>query len=592
MAQAKTAPGPRSGTAPFDPQRGRIGAALRARDLISQQDLERATAAADEAGTTLVEAIERSRLLPSEVLLDLLGEIHSVPTLDLETTFGDPLVLDTIPREEALEYLVLPLFAVDRQLTVALPDPDNLTKLDALRFLTGQEILPCLALPAALRTRVAECYGDPAESGDSTLMFEDPPEDPEGDGNSYSLDGGEAGQPVVRLLNLIFMRAIEEGASDIHVEPHESRIVIRCRVDGRLQIKPYNIPSTIGPALSSRIKILARLDITEHRVPQDGKINVRYAGRKIDIRVSTFPTIRGEKSVLRLLDKEKQDFRLDTIGMSDRILGEWREVLHRREGILLVTGPTGSGKSSTLYATLRTLHEPEVNIVTLEDPVEYEMDGLTQGQVHDAAGFTFAKGLRSILRQDPDIILVGEIRDRETAAIAVQAAMTGHLVLATLHTNDAPGTVTRLVDIGLAPYLVSAALIGVVAQRLLRRVCPACVRAVDPTPEERVYLGAWIDAGVPFVSGAGCPECLGRGFRGRTGIHELLTVTPELRALISRGATAGELSEAARAGRFRSMWADGLEKVVAGATTLRELARVVGRDFATLPGPDASQRTA
>jgi type II secretory ATPase GspE/PulE/Tfp pilus assembly ATPase PilB-like protein len=377
----------------------------------------------------------------------------------------------------------------------------------------------------------------------------------------------------------VLIRAIEERASDIHIEPRGGQTVVRYRIDGRLQTKPYSISRKVHSAIVSRIKILCRLDISERRLPQDGRLKLKYLGRWIDVRVATFPTIRDEKVVMRILDKAQTDFRLDNIGMSGSVLSAWRNTLRAREGIILVTGPTGSGKTSTLFATLRHLDVPEVNIVTLEDPVEYEIDGITQGQVHERIGFTFAKGLRSILRQDPEIILVGEIRDAETATIAVQSALTGHLVLASLHTNDAPSAVTRLVDIGVAPYLVSAALLTVLSQRLLRRLCSDCVIDAAPTDDERQFLGRWLDQpGIPFREGAGCPTCLGTGYRGRTTVHEVLVISPRVRALIAKGATAAELAEAARLDDYRSMWADGIEKVRAGVTSLRELARVVGQD--------------
>jgi general secretion pathway protein E len=323
-------------------------------------------------------------------------------------------------------------------------------------------------------------------------------------------------------------------------------------------------------------------------VPQDGKLRLRYKNRRIDVRTSTYPTIHGEKVVLRLLDKERQNFELATIGMSEHVTSGWMRLLARHEGIVLVTGPTGSGKSSTLYATLRHLNQPEVNIVTLEDPVEYELRGVAQGQVNDRAGFTFAAGLRSILRQDPDIILVGEIRDAETAQIAVQAALTGHLVLATLHTNDAASTITRLVDMGLPRYLVASSVIGVLAQRLVRRLCPKCRAQAEATETEFALIGHLLTQGVPFYDGLGCERCRGAGYRGRIGVHELMIVDGEMRRLITDGASDREMVELARTQSFRDLWFDGIEKVRQGSTSLRELLRSITPVWEDRPSTPAS----
>jgi len=542
-----------------------------------------------EAKALLVQSREQLSLADALVkagaargdVLSVLAEIHDVPSLDLDRTFGDPLILDVLPKEKAYQMEALPLFLIEKQLTVALADPDNLMKLDELRAITNKEILPVVTLAQDIRRHLIEYYGERGTAPDSVksegLEFDAPP--PKAATQDLSAEAADSAGPVVRLLNLVLIRAIEERASDIHIEPRDGKTVVRYRIDGRLQVKPYAIPSSVHSSIVSRIKILSQLDISERRLPQDGRLKLTYAGRKIDVRVSTFPAVRDEKVVMRVLDKEKADYRLDSIGMSEPVLSAWRNAIRAHEGIILVTGPTGSGKSSTLFATLRHLDVPEVNIVTLEDPVEYEIDGITQGQVHDKIGFTFAKGLRSILRQDPEIILVGEIRDAETAGIAVQSALTGHLVLASLHTNDAPSAVTRLADIGVAPYLLSAALLTVLAQRLVRRICPDCVTEATPTEDERQYLGRWIDEpGIPFLEGAGCPKCLGSGYRGRTAVHEVLPISARVRALIARGATAAELAEAARVDGYRSLWADGMPKVAEGLTSLRELARVVGQD--------------
>jgi type IV pilus assembly protein PilB len=533
---------------------------------------------------SFLDAAVETRAVPRPALLEAVGDVFDVPHIDLDTTFGDALILDVLPKDQAFKLKAIPLFLVERQLTVVVADPSDLHTLDALRFATNKEILPVVAPLSDILRHLPEYYGAPAEAMEAdvpdNLEFEASEEKQER--SELSLEAASEEKPVVRLVNVIMMRALQDGASDIHIEPREHQVVVRYRVDGRLQVKPYSIPAGALPALVSRIKVLSGLDIAERRVPQDGKFRVRGGGRAVDVRVSTFPTIRDEKVVMRLLDKQKNDFRLDNLGMSPHVISTWRRIIRQHQGIVLVTGPTGSGKSSTLFATLRDIDKPEVNIVTLEDPVEYELETASQGQVNDKAGFTFAKGLRAILRQDPDVILVGEIRDPETAQIAVQAALTGHLVLASLHTNDAVAAITRLQDVGIAPYLLSAAVIGVLAQRLLRKLCPECTKDAEPTAEEKEYLAPWLPGAsdLPFLEGSGCGNCHSSGYRGRTAVHEVLETTPEVRTLIAQQAGTEAIAAAARAGSYRSLWQDGLEKVRARKTSLRELARVVDHDEA------------
>lgn len=554
-----------------------LGEKLLERGTIAAEDLRKATLTRRADGRTLAEALIDNRAISRSDLLAAMSEVLSLPAIDLETMPCDPMVLDILPERKAWELRAIPLFAVERQLTVAVTDPTDLHKLDELRFVTGMEILPVVALSDDIDRHLRRLYGsDTSEDDGGDLQFEHV--EAAAARADVSLEEAEADRPVVRVVNLIMTRAIQEEASDIHFEPQEKGMTIRYRKDGRLQLKPFQIPPTAAPSVVSRIKVLSGIDISERRRPQDGKIRIRYQGRQIDVRTSTCPTLFGEKVVLRLLDKERQDFRLDSIGMSATILGRWRDLLRRRQGILLVTGPTGSGKSSTLYATLRHLNQPDVNIATLEDPVEYELAGISQSQVNDRAGFTFAGGLRSLLRQDPDIILVGEIRDAETAQIAVQAALTGHLVLATLHTNDAPSAVTRLVDMGLPRFLVGASLVGVLAQRLVRRVCSQCAAPVEPDAEERRLFRRWLDAGIPFADAAGCEACGDVGYKGRLGVHELLTVDRRIQRVIAEGGSDQDIGDhGARLG-YRRLWEDGLEKVTAGDTTLRELAQSVGID--------------
>ena len=558
--------------APFD---RRLGDELVRRDRLMLEDVEAAIARADELTLPLADVLVADRSIESAEILDLASELLDVPAVDLASTFSDATVLATLPAAKAHELEAIPLFLVGSELTMVMSRPTDLERIDTLSFITGHKILPVFALTADIRRHLVHCYGESlSELEAEVIEFEGLTEATAENELAIDSDATDEDRPVVRLVNLILSSAITEGATDIHLEPQRGFMAVRFRVDGLLRAKPYQIPEAAQPSVVSRIKILARIDIAERRVPQDGKVRISFQGRRIDIRVSTFPSVRGEKLVLRLLDKERTDFKLDNIGMEAPMQAEWKRLLSSSEGILLVTGPTGSGKSSTLFASLRHLNRPEINIVTLEDPVEYELEGITQGQVQTTSGFSFARGLRAILRQDPDVILVGEIRDLETAQIAVQAALTGHLVLATLHTNDAPSAVTRLVDLGVKPYLLASALRGVLAQRLVRRACPGCLQETELDESEARTLSPWIDQGIPFVQGAGCAACHDAGYRGRVGVYELLPVTSRLRTLIGQGAGDAEILAAAPTA-YAPLWQDGLGKVAEHTTTLRELARVV-----------------
>ena len=551
----------------------RLGTRLRNEELISGDALRRALMRQRTESKPLGEILVALGELEPNDLRRTLSAMLDVPAVDLANTPCDPLVLDQLPKNKAYELSAIPLFSVEHQLTIAVPDPDNLIKLDELRFATGKEILPVLALESDIAVHLKTYYGELDTTGADDLEFERP--DGSAIDEGVEIEEAVEDRPVVRLVNMVVVRAIQECASDIHFEPQQGGMKIRYRIDGRLRPKPFLIPAQAISAVVSRIKILSNLDISERRRPQDGKIRLRYRGRAIDVRTSTCPNIYGEKVVLRLLDKERQDYSLDPIGMSAHVLDGWRKMLHRRQGIVLVTGPTGSGKSSTLYATLRHLNEPDVNIATLEDPVEYELAGVSQSQVNVRAGFTFAGGLRSLLRQDPDIILVGEIRDAETAEIAVQAALTGHLVLATLHTNDAPTAVTRLVEMGVPRYLVAATMMGVLAQRLIRRACPDCRADAEPDDIEDDLFAPLLDAGLCFHEGSGCATCNGAGYAGRTGVHEVLAIDRSLQHLISTGSDEQAIAESARDRGYRPMFWDGIDKVRGGLSTLRELARCV-----------------
>lgn len=384
----------------------------------------------------------------------------------------------------------------------------------------------------------------------------------------------EKNSSAITLANTIIADAVSNRASDIHIESTAAGARVRWRIDGVLYDKKL-IESPFAQQLISRIKVISNINIAERRLPHDGKFNMILDGKEVDLRVSTFPSLYGEKVVIRILDRSQHMIALDQLGLSRSMLDAFSHLLFKSSGFFLVAGPTGSGKTTTLYAALAALNAPEKNIITLEDPIEYYLDGITQGQIHTEAGFTFQRGLRSLLRQDPDVVMVGEIRDRETAQIAIEAALTGHIVLSTVHTNDAPSVIMRLIDMGVEPFLINAALSGVLAQRLARTICPACKKSVDPTENEKSML---MRLGMPnchlFV-GAGCPQCMGLGYRGRTGIFELLVATPAMRTLIMKQPTFDELAAQAAEDGMRPLLIDGLAKVDAGIITLAELIRCV-----------------
>jgi len=412
----------------------------------------------------------------------------------------------------------------------------------------------------------ADAVEDMGEAVDLEAASADLPE-------SADLLDSQDDAPIIRLLNAVMTQAIEEGASDVHIEPYESRVVVRYRVDGVLRdlVEP---PRALSGRIAARVKVMARMNIAERRVPQDGRISLRLAGRTVDVRVSTLPTQYGERVVMRILEKEQGPLSLEQIGMPTDIQRQFEELIQAPFGIFLVTGPTGSGKTTTLYAALQQVRQPEVNIITVEDPVEYDLEGVGQIPVNPKTGMTFARGLRAILRQDPDVIMVGEIRDLETAEVSVQASLTGHRVFSTLHTNDAVGSITRLVDMGVEPYLVASSLLGAMAQRLVRRLCPQCRYAQEADEAERRILGVAPGEEAVLYHPAGCEACGHTGYRGRTGIYELLTVNDDLRHHIHDNRGEQVLRQSARDGGMRTLREDGLRKVRAGETSLEEVLRV------------------
>ncbi|MBI3332660.1 MAG: type II/IV secretion system protein [Candidatus Omnitrophica bacterium] len=536
--------------------------------LLTVEQIAQAQQEAARSGETLRQALSRLKLIEPGALADWLSRRLGIPRVELKSYLIDPKVLETVPEALSRKHRMIPLFKVGRTLTVATSDPLNLPGLDELRLRTGMAVEPVVATEGEILQALEECYGAKGRVeelvGDLTeeklgLKQGEAPE-------AKRLEGIVSDPPLVRLVNLFLSDAIRNRASDVHLDPSQEQLKVRFRIDGILH-ESTALPKHLEPAVVSRIKILASLDIAERRKPQDGRFRIMMDGHEVDVRVSVMPAIDGEAVVLRLLDTTGIRIGLHELGMATEFLPKYQALLKRPWGILLVTGPTGSGKTTTLYASLASLNAAERNIITIEDPVEYRLAGIRQIPVNPTVGLTFATGLRSILRQDPDVIMVGEIRDRETAEIAIQAALTGHLVFSTLHTNDAPTAITRLLDMGIEPFLVASSLIGVAAQRLVRTICPDC-KAPAPNP-----------APLPLPSktlfhGKGCRKCGNSGYRGRLGIFELMAMDEEMgRLTIAKASTAGLREHAVQKG-MRTLRDDGISKAADGVTTLDEVLRV------------------
>jgi type II secretory ATPase GspE/PulE/Tfp pilus assembly ATPase PilB-like protein/CheY-like chemotaxis protein len=527
-----------------------------------------------ESGRTLWECLVAERIATDAEIIAKLSHRFRLKVADVSKI--DQSARDGVPEQLARRYRVLPLRLTDSFLELGTANPFDLDAEKALAFATAREIRLFLLAPSKISEKLDEMY-KPEKAlhkllegmGDQEVLTTLPDTAPE----ELNISEADASQkPVVRLVDMIISEGILSRASDIHVEPEEGGVAVRYRIDGVLR-QVMKIPRQAGLPLISRIKIMSSLDIADRLRPQDGRARVAVNGQPIDLRVSTLPAQLGEKVVIRILDSRATVKSLDSLGLNPGEGEAIKRLLENHEGILLVTGPTGSGKTTTLYSAINQIKSEGVNIVTVEDPVEYRMQGIVQVQVQEKAGLTFAAALRSILRQDPNVVLVGEIRDKETAQIAVQASLTGHLVLSTLHTNDAANAVTRLVDIGVEAYKIAASLRGVVAQRLMRKLCLTCKEVWMEAPPDR--LRRWIPQGTPLYRAAGCPDCAMTGYRGRFSILEILTMTPELERRIAAGEAADRIAEAARRGGMKSLWDSGLAHVTRGESTLDELTRVV-----------------
>jgi len=581
-----------SGQAAGRSVRVRVGEVLLRSGVITEEQLDRALEAQRSSGQRLGEMLVEQGVVTASTLVHSLAECLGVPGVQLRHGLIDPSLLRLIGPEEAERLVVIPMFKVRDELTVAMADPRSLPATDRLSQLTGCRIRPVLALESNILEFVRKyASGDVDIDAFLTSLSESDVEVVEretvDEGPETDLDHMVAGSPIVNLVNVALLTAVKERASDIHIEPDKRGTRIRYRLDGSLRdlMRP---PSGMHAAIVSRIKVIGKMDIAEKRLPQEGRVRIVAEGREIDLRVSSMPTLLGEKLVIRILDKQNLHVRMEDLGFRSESLETFKRVLAAPHGLVLVTGPTGSGKTTTLYSALDLLRSPERNIVTVEDPVEYQLDMVNQIQVSEAIGMTFARALRSILRQDPDVIMVGEIRDEPTARVAVQAALTGHGVLATLHTNDAPGAVARLLDMGLESYLLSSALNGVVAQRLARTICGSC--ASKYFPSEHVLADAGLEhmAGKPFRKGLGCQQCHDTGFRGRLGIYEVMEVTTTIRRMVHRGAPTHKLREQLRREGALTLREEGVQLAMDHRTSLEEVLRVTHCDDAFEPEAPAS----
>ena len=531
---------------------------------------------------SLAQAIVGEGLAASEGVARMLAARHHVPLVDLALTGVDRAATDLIPLHVLERLVAIPFALKDEVLRVVVADPADLHAIDELRLATRHQLELSVASRDDILTelrrlsRASEAFGARAALAEEEALLEEEEEDVD----DLDADDGISEAPLVRLVNSIIFQAAEDGASDVHFEPQEDALAVRLRIDGVLH-EVQRIPKRMMAGVTTRLKVLAKLDIAERRKPQDGRIslNAAAAGRMLDIRVATLPTVEGESVVMRLLDKSKRPPTLEELGLSDEMRQTLEEVVSRPTGALLVTGPTGSGKSTTLYAALAEINNPEINIITVEDPVEYRLGGINQVQINQRAGLTFAAALRSILRSDPDVVMVGEIRDPETAKISIEAALTGHFVLSTLHTNDAPGALTRLNEMGVEPFLTGSAVTGVLAQRLARKLCTHCCEMYTPSVEELIKARVSPDVaaqadGMVFYRKKGCPRCNQTGYKGRIGIFQLLAMSETLETLAANKASREELERAAMEEGMRTLWDDGIAKVAAGLTSIEELARV------------------
>lgn len=562
-------------------KRKSLGESLVEQKLITEEQLQASIREGEESGDPLRKVLVRKGLISEDDVCTFFEEQMGIPRIDLKNYLIDPKTLALVPEGLAKKHHLIPLFKTGDSLTIATADPLNVIALDELRLKTKFNIEPAVSTETEINTAISQYYGTGSSVEDIIKSIDAKSMDIEEGKDELSTDklknlAEEA--PIIKIVNLIIMQAIQEKASDIHVEPEESNLKVRFRIDGVLH-EALTIPKNLQAAVLSRIKIMSELNIATKRVPQDGRFRINVDNGSIDLRISTLPTMHGENIVMRLLDSSSIMIGLEQLGFNEKNLEQFKSLIVRPHGIVLVTGPTGSGKTTTLYSALNTINKPDVNIITVEDPVEYQLKMIRQSQINPKAGLTFASGLRSILRQDPDIIMVGEIRDLETAEIAVQAALTGHLVFSTLHTNDAPSSLTRLMDMGVEPFLIASSVIGIVAQRLVRKICDNCKEAFTPSDEVFKEIGIPRPEGdIKFYRGKGCKSCKNTGYKGRKGIYEMLIPNEKMRDMILQKAPSGQIKRVSQEMGLKTLREDGLEKVLSGMTTIDEVIRVTQQD--------------
>jgi type IV pilus assembly protein PilB len=595
----------------------RLGELLVKKNYITPDQLKKALEDQSLKGGRLESALIRLGYIKEDELLSFLSAQYRVPSIKISKIEVNPNVIKLIPSSISKKYFVIPINRVGPKLTLAMADPSNIIVIDEIKFMTGFNVEPVVASETEIIDAIKKYYGGGGGvAGKGTVSFEATDYTLEED-KAAPTDGGvmidddfvdvddfdalvhgavdnvevidtqlqldETGDiegPIIKIVNGILIKAIKLGASDIHFEPYEKTFRVRYRVDGVLR-RDMLLPMQIRNAIISRLKIMAKLDIAEKRLPQDGRIKLRMAkGREMDFRVSSLPVLFGEKVVLRLLDKAALQLDMTKLGFEEDSLAEFENAIHRPVGMILVTGPTGSGKTTTLYSALSELNKETENIMTAEDPIEYNFMGINQVQMHEEIGLTFASALRSFLRQDPDIIMVGEIRDFETAQIGVQSALTGHLVLSTVHTNDAPGTITRLIDMGIEPFLISSAVILILAQRLIRKICMDCREPIKPSPQLLIDLGVPPDEVKSFTvyKGKGCTICNGTGYKGRLGLYEVMTMKEEIKELVLARASASEIKKEAIRSGMKTLRQSGMTKIKDGMTTIEEILRSTMED--------------
>ena len=565
----------------------RLGELLIAAGTINEEQLNRALEiqkeSKDRLGTVLIE----NNIITEDQLIESLQMQLGIEYVDL-TQVKIPIELaSSVPKSIAKQYNVVPVQIVRDEIYLAMSDPLNFYAIEEVKKSARKKVVPMVARSSSVEYAIQVLYGNEGAAKAIEEMKMESAASQNTDAtpqlNNFAAnvigDDSVSNAPTIRLVNSIIERAVDERASDIHIEPREDDLYVRMRIDGLMR-EILTVPKDLQNSVISRIKVVSGLDISERRIPQDGRFNVHTRGKDIDLRVSTLPTVYGEKIVARLLDKSDGRVTKEKVGLTGRDEAIFDKMMQWHSGVILLVGPTGSGKTTTMYAMINELNKPDVNLVTLEDPVEYNVDGVNQVQINEKTGMTFAAGLRAILRQDPDIVAVGEIRDGETAEIAMRAAITGRLVLSTIHTNDAVGTIERLYDIGVEPYLTASALRGIISQRLVRRICPMCKQEYEPTPEELEDLRLPRKPGMKFYRGAGCPECFNTGYRGRAAIFEMLPMSMEVRELISEKAKRSVIEEKLKSSQtgFVSMRENALRMMMEGITTVEEVMRVTNEE--------------